>query len=78
MGLSACSPPLIMFIIGTGRVLEVAPPTYRYIGKLQKSAAAFAQAKETPRIALAPKRDLLGVPSISIINVSIDNCSVTS
>ena len=54
------------------------PPTYLYRDKLQKSAAAFAQASETPRIALAPKRDLFGVPSISIIELSIDACSLTS
>ena len=78
MGLSACSPPLIIFIIGTGRIFAVGPPTYRYSDRLQKSAAALAQASEMPSIALAPKRDLLGVPSISIIAASIDACSVTS
>ena len=31
----------------------------------QASAAAFAQARDTPRIALAPRRVLFGVPSIS-------------
>jgi enolase len=29
IGLSACTPPLTMFIIGTGRVLAEVPPTYR-------------------------------------------------
>ena len=32
IGLSACSPPLMMFIIGTGRTCAAVPPTYRKSG----------------------------------------------
>ena len=28
IGLSACTPPLMMFIIGTGRMRALTPPTY--------------------------------------------------
>ncbi|MNE83906.1 hypothetical protein D3C80_1807640 [compost metagenome] len=56
-----------MFIIGTGNVLAETPPTYLYKGNPNSLAAAFATARETPRIALAPKLDLFGVPSKSII-----------
>ena len=41
------------------------------------SAAAFAQAKETPKIALAPNFPLLSVPSNSISVLSINGCSKT-
>ena len=64
--LSAWAPPLRMFIIGTGSRCAVGPPTYRNSGRPTDSAAARATASETPRIALAPKRDLSGVPSRSI------------
>src|SRR3712207_7152206 len=37
----------------------------------RSSAAALAQARETARIALAPRRALLGVPSSSIMISSI-------
>ena len=78
IGLSACSPPLIMFIIGTGRVRADVPPIYLYRGWLVKSAAAFAIAKDTPKIAFAPSRDLLLVPSNSIIASSSSTCSRAS
>ena len=67
-----------MFIIGTGRVRADVPPMYRYKGWLVKSAAAFAIANDTPKIAFAPKRDLLFVPSNSIIASSSSTCSRAS
>ena len=41
-------------------------------------APAFAQASETPRIALAPRRPLFAVPSSSIMASSMATCSVAS
>ena len=49
----------MMFIIGTGNVFADTPPTYRYNGIPNSFAAAFAAAKETPKIAFAPNTDLL-------------------
>src|SRR5579875_1200720 len=63
--LSAWRPPLRMFIRGTGRVVASSPPRYRNRGTPRSAAAARATARETPRIALAPRRLLLGVPSRS-------------
>ncbi|CAB4805538.1 unannotated protein [freshwater metagenome] len=40
---------------------------YRKKDKSELSAAALATASDTPRIALAPSRDLFGVPSKSIM-----------
>ena len=74
--LSAWAPPLSTFIIGTGRVVASAPPRKRYRGSPASAAAARATASETPRIALAPSRDLLGVPSRSIRVRSMAPCSV--
>ena len=68
---------MIIFIIGTGSVLAETPPTYLYKGIPNSFAAALAAAKDTPRIALAPNFDLFGVPSKSIINLSIRFCSKT-
>ncbi len=73
--LSAWAPPLSTFIIGTGRVVASAPPRKRYRGSPASAAAARATASETPRIALAPSRDLLGVPSRSIRVRSMAPCS---
>jgi len=42
------------------------------------AAAARAVAMETARIALAPSRPLLGVPSSAIIFLSIASCAVPS
>src|SRR3569623_1067977 len=42
------------------------------------SAAAFATASETPRMALAPRRFLFGVPSSAIIVLSICTCCSAS
>jgi len=39
--LSACLPPLRMFIIGTGRYLALVPPRYRYSGRFEDEAAAW-------------------------------------
>ena len=64
--LSACAPPLRTFIIGTGRTRASAPPRWRHSGWPASAAAACATASDTPRIALAPRRDLFSVPSSSI------------
>jgi hypothetical protein len=42
--------PLIIFI-GTGKVFAETPPTYLYNGNPNSFAAAFATARETPKIA---------------------------
>ena len=67
----------MIFIIGTGNVLAETPPTYLYKGIPNSFAAAFATARETPRMALAPNFALFGVPSNSIIVWSIKFCSKT-
>jgi hypothetical protein len=67
---SAWAPPFKMFIIGTGSVRACAPPTYRYSGSPWEVAAAWALARDTARMALAPSLDLLGVPSRSSIRRS--------
>ena len=53
--------------MGTGKVFALTPPTYLNNGIPNSSAAALAAANETPKIALAPNLDLLGVPSKSIM-----------
>ena len=75
---SAWAPPLRMFIIGTGRTWAFGPPTYRNSGSSADSAAARATASETPSSALAPSRDLVGVPSRSISAWSTSRCSLAS
>ena len=62
----ACAPPLITFSIGTGRTCAPTPPIQRNSDTPACAAPAFAVASETPRIALAPRRDLFFVPSSSI------------
>ena len=65
--LSAWAPPLSTFIIGTGSTRAASPP--RVSGQSGTSGPRpprVATASETPRIALAPRRDLFGVPSSSI------------
>ncbi len=64
--LSACTPPLITFSIGTGSVVASSPPRWRKSETPESAAAAFATASETPRTAFAPSRLLFGVPSSSI------------
>src|SRR6187402_1247591 len=61
--LSACAPPLMMFIIGTGS--EPPPSTIRYCQSacFFDAATACAAAMETPSSALAPRLPLLSVPS---------------
>ena len=58
IGLSACAPPLMTFIIGTGstqaHAADIAPER-----QAQAAAAALAHGQLTPRIALAPSRPLL-------------------
>ena len=77
IGASECEPPFTIFIIGTGRTFEFTPPRYWYRGRPSSSAAAFATASDTPSIALAPSFALLGVPSNSIIKLSIETWSKT-
>ena len=64
--LSAWAPPLSTFIIGTGSTWALAPPTWRHSGSWSSSAPAWATARDAPRMALAPRRDLLSVPSRSM------------
>ena len=65
--LSACAPPLSTFIIGTGSTPRAQRRRDSATAASPSSAAcAWAAASETPRIALAPRRDLFGVPSSSI------------
>ncbi|CRH46218.1 Uncharacterised protein [Chlamydia trachomatis] len=64
----ACSPPLITFNIGTGKLKTLLSiffreAKYSYNGFLLSIAAAFAHAKETAKIAFAPNFDLVSVPS---------------
>ena len=76
--LLACAPPFMMFIMGTGSTLALAPPRYLYKGSIEAAAAALATAMETPRIAFAPSFFLLSVPSSSIIVLSMSTWSVAS
>src|SRR5690606_30817064 len=66
--LSACAPPLMMFIIGTGSETldSVMPAMYCHSGCFFEAATAWAAASETPSSALAPRRPLFSVPSRSI------------
>ncbi len=70
IGLSAWTPPLMMFISGTGSTRADTPPTYLYSGRFELWAAALATARLTPRMALAPRRLLFGEPSNSIMAAS--------
>ena len=60
-----------MFIIGTGRVLALIPPTYLYSGIFKAKAQAFAFAIDTASIALAPNSPLFSDLSRFIIIWSI-------
>ena len=53
--LSACAPPLMMFIIGTGSVRSPLGARCRYKGNPWSVAAACAAANDTAKIALAPR-----------------------
>src|SRR5690606_20147244 len=68
--LSACAPPLTMFIIGTGS--DTGRPFARCCHKGMRFAAATAcaWASETPSSALAPRRPLFSVPSRSTRRLS--------
>jgi hypothetical protein len=50
----------MMFIIGKGRRALGVVATWRYSGRPADAAAAFADASETARIALAPRRAFVG------------------
>ncbi|CAB4600671.1 unannotated protein [freshwater metagenome] len=71
MLLSACTPPLSTFIIGTGKVFASSPPIDLYNGRFRALDAALATARLTPSRAFAPSRDLFSVPSRAIIFLSI-------
>ena len=66
----ACLPPFRTLKDGTGKRHVFTPPRYLYNGNPNDEAAAFAAARETPRMALAPRLALFGVPSSSIISSS--------
>jgi len=67
-----------MFIIGTGSTFALVPPMYRLEGSFRDCAAAFAAARDTPRMALAPRFAFVGVPSNLMRNESIANWSTAS
>ena len=71
--LSACAPPLMMFIIGTGmtgsRPCAAEVLVQRQLAR--RCAAACALASETASNAFAPSRPLFSVPSSSIISASM-------
>ena len=76
--LSACTPPLRMFIIGVGSRCAFTPPTYLYSGSSADSAAALAQASDAPRMAFAPSAPLLSVPSTCSMMSSMKRWSSAS
>ena len=76
--LSACRPPLMTLRQGTGSTVAPPPPRCRYSGAPADAADARAAAIDTPRIALAPSRDLFGVPSSSISRWSSPRWSAAS
>jgi len=63
IGASECAPPLITLAIGTGSTLALTPPRYLNNGMPNASEAAFAVARDTAKMALAPSFDLVSVPS---------------
>ena len=75
--LSACAPPFKMFIIGVGMSPPARPPIYFQSGSSCVDAPACRHESEAPSIALAPKWERFGVPSISIKIESISDCSST-
>ena len=68
--LSACLPPLRILKKGTGRRRRIFTTEISEIPAYPSScAAAFATARETPKIALAPNFALFSVPSRSIMKI---------
>jgi hypothetical protein len=65
--LSACAPPLMTFIIGTGITGSRPFAMYFHSDCFDSAAAARALASEIASSALAPRLPLLSVPSSSII-----------
>ena len=76
--LSACCPPLSIFIIGTGMTNSALSDKYSYSGTFSDLAAALQTAIDTPKMALAPSLLLFSVPSSSIILLSIADWSLAS
>ena len=66
----ACAPPPKIWICGSGSSVASAPPRCRTAARRAAAAAACAAAIETASVALAPRRDLFGVPSSSIRRAS--------
>ena len=60
--LSACAPPLMTFIIGTGRTCAAGPPSERQSGRPSAAAEALATASEAPSTPLAPDAALVRRP----------------
>ena len=69
-GLSACAPPLMMFISGVRQHAGVDAAQIAVERQAGSAAAALAAARLTARMALAPSRALFSVPSSSIIAAS--------
>jgi hypothetical protein len=68
--LSACAPPLMMFIMGTGRAGARSSASSFHNGVFREAATACALASDTPSSALAPRRPLFSVPSRSTRRLS--------
>ena len=67
--LSACAPPLIIFINGIGK--EKLFPKFLNRDFLFDNAEHFELARDTASVALAPRFDLLSLPSRSKRTLSI-------
>src|ERR1700720_2175900 len=59
IGASECAPPLMTLAIGTGSTFAFGPPRYLKRGMPMASAAAFAFASDTARMAFAPGLDFV-------------------
>jgi hypothetical protein len=76
--LLACAPPLMTFIIGTGRLHAAGAAEVAVQRQAGFFGAARATAIETASMALAPRRLLFSVPSRSIRVLSRKACSSAS
>ena len=68
--LSACLPPLITFMQGTGQEARIRAAQISVERQAMSVAAARAAAIDTASIAFAPNLALLGVPSSAIMAAS--------
>ncbi|OQB90499.1 MAG: hypothetical protein BWX84_01870 [Verrucomicrobia bacterium ADurb.Bin118] len=78
IGASEWAPPLMTLAIGTGSTLAFGPPKYLKSGWPRQDAAALAVASETARMALAPSRAFVSVPSSLSIAASTASWSRAS